>query len=151
MIRVAAGEPLSIKQSDIELNGWAIEETVVYAEDPYRNFAPSIGRLVRYRRPQPAERHPRRDHGARRHRASPRAAKISLKNDPMIAKLVTQAPTRLQASMRRRSALDAFTIEGIRHNIPFSRRDHAESCAGVRASCARPPSSPMNSPAASSV
>ena len=65
MIRIAAGEKLSLKQSDVKLNGWAVESRI-YAEDPYRNFLPSIGRLTRYR--PPAERSERRHHGAQRHR-----------------------------------------------------------------------------------
>ncbi|MGA9948945.1 MAG: acetyl-CoA carboxylase biotin carboxylase subunit, partial [Xanthobacteraceae bacterium] len=115
MIRVAAGEPLSIKQSDIELNGWAVESRV-YAEDPYRNFAPSIGRLVRYRPPAEGVHDGitvRNDTGVTE------GGEISLYYDPMIAKLVTHAPTRLQAIDAQAVALDAFTIEGIRHNIPF--------------------------------
>ena len=115
MIRVAAGEPLSIKQSDIKLNGWAVESRV-YAEDPYRNFAPSIGRLVRYRPPAEGTHDGvtvRNDTGVTE------GGEISLYYDPMIAKLVTHAPTRLQAIDAQAVALDAFTIEGIRHNIPF--------------------------------
>ncbi|HJZ08947.1 MAG TPA: biotin carboxylase N-terminal domain-containing protein, partial [Trebonia sp.] len=115
MIRVAAGEPLSIKQSDIKLNGWAVESRV-YAEDPYRNFAPSIGRLVRYRPPAEGVHDGitvRNDTGVIE------GGEISLYYDPMIAKLVTHAPTRLQAIDAQAVALDAFTIEGIRHNIPF--------------------------------
>jgi propionyl-CoA carboxylase alpha chain len=115
MIRVAAGEPLSIKQSDIKLSGWAVESRV-YAEDPYRNFAPSIGRLVRYRPPAEGVHDGvtvRNDTGVTE------GGEISLYYDPMIAKLVTHAPTRLQAIDAQAVALDAFTIEGIRHNIPF--------------------------------
>jgi propionyl-CoA carboxylase alpha chain len=115
MIRVAAGEPLSITQSDIKLNGWAVESRV-YAEDPYRNFAPSIGRLVRYRPPAEGVHDGitvRNDTGVTE------GGEISLYYDPMIAKLVTHAPTRLQAIDAQAVALDAFTIEGIRHNIPF--------------------------------
>ena len=93
MIRVAAGEKLSIKQSDVKLNGWAVESRV-YAEDPYRNFLPSTGRLTRYR--PPAERSVggvtvRNDTGVYE------GGEISLFYDPMIAKLVTHAPTRLEA------------------------------------------------------
>jgi propionyl-CoA carboxylase alpha chain len=115
MIRVAAGEPLSIKQSDVKLSGWAVE-TRIYAEDPYRNFAPSIGRLVRYRPPAEGERNGitvRNDTGVTE------GGDISLYYDPMIAKLVTHAPTRIAATDAQADALDAFTIEGIRHNIPF--------------------------------
>jgi propionyl-CoA carboxylase alpha subunit len=115
MIRVAAGEPLTLKQSDIKLNGWAVESRV-YAEDPYRNFAPSIGRLVRYRPPAEGEHNGvtvRNDTGVFE------GGEISLYYDPMIAKLVTHAKTRGAAIDAQADALDAFTIEGIRHNIPF--------------------------------
>src|SRR6195952_2443038 len=93
MIRSAAGEKLSIKQSDVKLNGWAVESRV-YAEDPYRNFLPSIGRLTRYR--PPAERVTngvtvRNDTGVYE------GGEISLYYDPMIAKLCTHAPTREEA------------------------------------------------------
>jgi propionyl-CoA carboxylase alpha subunit len=115
MIRVAAGEPLSLKQSDVKLDGWAVE-TRIYAEDPYRNFLPSIGRLKRYR-PPPETRVDgitvRNDTGVTE------GSEISLYYDPMIAKLVTHAPTRKQAIAAQADALDAFTIEGIRHNIPL--------------------------------
>jgi propionyl-CoA carboxylase alpha chain len=115
MIRVAAGEPLKLKQSDIKLSGWAVESRI-YAEDPYRNFAPSIGRLVRYRPPAEGTRDGvtvRNDTGVFE------GGEISLYYDPMIAKLVTHAKTREQAIDAQADALDAFTIEGIRHNIPF--------------------------------
>jgi propionyl-CoA carboxylase alpha chain len=115
MIRVAAGEPLAFKQSDVKLTGWAVE-TRIYAEDPYRNFLPSIGRLKRYR-PPPETRAGgitvRNDTGVIE------GSEISLYYDPMIAKLVTHAPTRTEAITAQSDALDAFTIEGIRHNIPF--------------------------------
>jgi propionyl-CoA carboxylase alpha chain len=115
MIRVAAGEPLKLRQDDIKLTGWAVESRV-YAEDPYRNFAPSIGRLVRYRPPQEGEADGvtvRNDTGVFE------GSEISLYYDPMIAKLVTHAETRIEAIDAQADALDAFTIEGIRHNIPF--------------------------------
>jgi propionyl-CoA carboxylase alpha chain len=115
MIRVAAGEPLKLKQSDIKLSGWAVESRV-YAEDPYRNFAPSIGRLVRYRPPAEGVHDGvtvRNDTGVTE------GGEISLYYDPMIAKLVTHAKTRIAAIDAQADALDAFTIEGIRHNIPF--------------------------------
>jgi propionyl-CoA carboxylase alpha chain len=115
MIRVAAGEQLAIKQSDVKLDGWAVE-TRIYAEDPYRNFLPSTGRLRRYR-PPPETRAGgvtvRNDTGVTE------GSEISLYYDPMIAKLVTHAPTRKQAITAQADALDAFTIDGIRHNIPF--------------------------------
>jgi propionyl-CoA carboxylase alpha chain len=115
MIRVAAGEPLKLKQGDIKLHGWAVESRI-YAEDPYRNFAPSIGRLVRYRPPAEGKHNGvtlRNDTGVFE------GGEISLYYDPMIAKLVTHALTRDQAIDAQADALDAFTIEGIRHNIPF--------------------------------
>jgi propionyl-CoA carboxylase alpha chain len=115
MIRVAAGEPLTLTQSDIKLSGWAVESRV-YAEDPYRNFTPSIGRLVRYRPPAEGV------HGGvtvRNDTGVTEGGEISIYYDPMIAKLVTHAKTRLAAIEAQADALDAFTIEGIRHNIPF--------------------------------
>src|SRR3984957_19840719 len=115
MIRVAAGEPLALKQSDIKLSGGGVESRV-YAEDPYRNFTPSIGRLVRYRPPAEGVHDGvtvRNDTGVFE------GGEISLYYDPMIAKLVTHADTRTQAIDAQADALDAFTIEGIRHNIPF--------------------------------
>jgi len=115
MIRVAAGETLTLKQSDIKLNGWAVE-TRIYAEDPYRNFAPSIGRLVRY---QPPAEGVRDGVTVRNDTGVTEGGEISLYYDPMIAKLVTHAPSRIAAIDAQAGALDAFTIEGIRHNIPF--------------------------------
>ena len=115
MIRVAAGEKLALKQSDVKLTGWAVESRV-YAEDPYRNFAPSIGRLVRYRPPAEGMHDGvtvRNDTGVFE------GGEISLYYDPMIAKLVTHAPNPDAAIEAQSDALDAFTIEGIRHNIPF--------------------------------
>lgn len=115
MIRVAAGETLKIKQSDVKLNGWAVENRI-YAEDPYRNFLPSTGRLTKYR--PPAETSidgitVRNDTGVTE------GGEISIYYDPMIAKLVTHAPTREQAIAAQSNALDAFVVDGIRHNIPF--------------------------------
>src|SRR6188508_2539399 len=115
MIRVAAAEPLKIKQADVKLNGWAVESRV-YAEDPYRNFLPSTGRLTRYRPPQEQTANGvtvRNDTGVYE------GGEISLYYDPMIAKLVTHAPTRAAAIAAQSDALDAFVIDGIRHNIPF--------------------------------
>src|SRR6188768_822916 len=115
MIRVAAGEKLRLAQKDVKLTGWAVESRV-YAEDPYRNFLPSTGRLSRYR--PPAEMSldgitVRNDTGVTE------GGEISIHYDPMIAKLVTHAPTRLAAIAAQSNALDAFVIDGIRHNIPF--------------------------------
>jgi propionyl-CoA carboxylase alpha chain len=115
MIRVAAGEKLELEQSEIELSGWAVE-TRIYAEDPLRNFLPSIGRLVRYR--PPVERSAggvtvRVDTGVYE------GGEISLYYDPIIAKLITHAQTRKEAIAAQADALDAFAIEGFRHNISF--------------------------------
>jgi len=144
MIRVAAGEKLAFTQADIGINGWSVE-TRVYAEDPYRGFLPSTGRLVRYQPPQATE--------PRSSRAQSRGAgtdsekrpstslgtsdvgsdapitrvddgvaeggEVSIFYDPMIAKLITWAPTRLEAIDRQVEALDAFRIEGIGHNVDF--------------------------------
>ncbi len=115
MIRVAAGEKLKIKQADVKLTGWAVESRV-YAEDPYRNFLPSIGRLTRYRPPQEGSAHGgtvRNDTGVFE------GAEISMYYDPMIAKLVTHAATREAAIDLQADALDAFVIDGVEHNIPF--------------------------------
>ncbi len=115
MIRVAAGEPLSFKQKDVKINGWAVESRI-YAEDPTRNFLPSIGRLVKYR--PPAE---MRENGVtvRNDTGVTEGREISIHYDPMIAKLVTHAPDRIDAIQAQSDALDRFLIEGIRHNIPF--------------------------------
>jgi propionyl-CoA carboxylase alpha chain len=115
MIRIAAGEPLRLKQSDVKLVGWAVESRV-YAEDPTRGFLPSTGRLTRYR-PPPEGTHEgvtvRNDTGVFE------GGEISIHYDPMIAKLVTHAPDRLGAIEAQATALDQFVIDGIRHNIPF--------------------------------
>ena len=115
MIRSAAGEKLSLKQSDVKLNGWAVESRV-YAEDPYRNFLPSTGRLTRYR--PPAE-HSSGGVTLRNDTGVYEGGEISIYYDPMIAKLVTHAATREQAIETQSDALDSFVIDGIRHNIPF--------------------------------
>ena len=115
MIRVAAGEKLGLAQSDVKLNGWAVESRV-YAEDPTRNFLPSTGRLVTYRPPVEQSSDGitiRNDTGVYE------GGEISIFYDPMIAKLVSHAPTRAEAIAAQADALDAFAIEGIRHNIPF--------------------------------
>ena len=115
MIRIAAGERLNIAQSDVVLNGWAIESRL-YAEDPYRNFLPSIGRLTRYRPPAEGERGEgivRNDTGVEE------GGDISMYYDPMIAKLCTWAPDRTAAIDLMQEALDGFEVEGIGHNIPF--------------------------------
>ena len=115
MIRVAAGERLAFGQEDVRLDGWAIESRL-YAEDPYRSFLPSIGRLTRYRPPE-ERRTPalavRNDTGVFE------GGEISMYYDPMIAKLCTWAPDRAGAIAAMRTALDGFEVEGIGHNLPF--------------------------------
>ncbi|URW76088.1 acetyl/propionyl/methylcrotonyl-CoA carboxylase subunit alpha [Sphingomonas donggukensis] len=149
MIRVAAGEQLSFGQDDVKLNGWAIENRV-YAEDPYRGFLPSTGRLVTYRPPKAVEtpystpfvsseveKHApgtgfstslEANGGGERTASAAytrvddgvvEGGEVSMFYDPMIAKLVTWAPTREEAADRQVAALDAFRIEGIGHNIDF--------------------------------
>jgi propionyl-CoA carboxylase alpha chain len=115
MIRVAAGEKLQLTQDQVKLNGWAVESRV-YAEDPTRGFLPSTGRLVRYRPPIEGTFEGvtvRNDTGVYE------GGEISIYYDPMIAKLVTHAGDRLSAIEAQATALDAFHIDGIRHNIPF--------------------------------
>lgn len=115
MIRVAAGEKLAIAQTDVTLTGWAVESRL-YAEDPFRNFLPSIGRLVKYRPPAEASQDGitvRNDTGVQE------GGEISIHYDPMIAKLVTHAPSRAAAIEAQATALDSFYVDGIRHNIPF--------------------------------
>ena len=115
MIRVAAGEKLALAQKDVTLTGWAVESRV-YAEDPFRNFLPSIGRLVKYRPPAESSIDGitvRNDTGVQE------GGEISIYYDPMIAKLVTHAPSRAAAIEAQATALDSFYIDGIRHNIPF--------------------------------
>jgi propionyl-CoA carboxylase alpha chain len=115
MIRVAAGEALSFSQDDVKLNGWAVESRL-YAEDPYRGFLPSIGRLTRYRPPQEGT---EGDVTIRNDTGVSEGSEISMFYDPMIAKLCTHAPTRLKAVDAMADALDRFEIEGIGHNLPF--------------------------------
>jgi propionyl-CoA carboxylase alpha chain len=121
MIRVAAGEPLSFTQGDVRLDGWSVE-TRVYAEDPYRGFLPSTGRLVRYA-PPAATASPGSDgEGSPRTRIDDgviQGGEVSMFYDPMIAKLVTWAPTRDAAIDAQVEALDAFDIGGISHNVDF--------------------------------
>ncbi len=116
MIRVAAGEALPFKQEDLKFNGWAVESRV-YAEDPFRGFLPSIGRLVRYR--PPAEGPRAGGTAVRNDTGTEEGGEISMFYDPMIAKLITHGPTREAAIEAQSAALDAFYIDGIEHNIPF--------------------------------
>ncbi len=143
MIRVAAGEALPFGQADVRLNGWSIENRV-YAEDPYRGFLPSIGRLVRYNPPEATSPSPQRRLGSSaadafgQNQETPAFAgvtesdgyvrvddgvreggEVSMFYDPMIAKLITWAPTRDEAVDLQIAALDAFEIEGPGNNIDF--------------------------------
>ena len=128
MIRVANGEPLSIKQEDVKINGWAIENRL-YAEDPYRGFLPSIGRLTRYRPPAEIASD---SHVVRNDTGVFEGGEISMYYDPMIAKLCTWGPTRLDAIEHMRDALDGFEVEGIGHNLPFlsAVMDHPKFVSG---------------------
>lgn len=119
MIRVAAGEKLEMTQDDIKIDGWAIENRV-YAEDPYRGFLPSTGRLVRYRTPVPAwAGNARGEDGVRVDAGVEEGGEVSIFYDPMIAKLVTWGETRDEAADKQIAALDRFEIEGLGHNIDF--------------------------------
>ncbi|EAQ02761.1 propionyl-CoA carboxylase, alpha subunit [Pseudooceanicola batsensis HTCC2597] len=130
MIRIANGEKLTIAQDDVTLTGWAIENRL-YAEDPYRNFLPSIGRLTRYRPPEEVAAGPMLSNGkwqgdapegetaVRNDTGVYEGGEISMYYDPMIAKLCTWAPTRAEAIEAMRVALDTFEVEGIGHNLPF--------------------------------
>ncbi len=111
MIRVAYGEKLAFTQADVKLNGWAVE-TRVYAEDPYRGFLPSIGRLTEYQ-PPVAEGGVRVDTGV------VEGSEISMFYDPMIAKLITHGKTREEAIDKQIDALDDYVLRGIGHNIDF--------------------------------
>ncbi|CUI78522.1 acetyl-CoA carboxylase biotin carboxylase subunit [Cognatishimia activa] len=143
MIRVANGEPLSIKQEDVKLTGWAIENRL-YAEDPYRNFLPSIGRLTRYRPPVEVAAGPMAENGTwhgdaavgetavRNDTGVFEGGEISMYYDPMIAKLCTWGPDRGTAIEAMRNALDGFEVEGIGHNLPFvaAVMDHEKFISG---------------------
>ncbi|MCH8840716.1 MAG: acetyl-CoA carboxylase biotin carboxylase subunit [Planctomycetes bacterium] len=111
MIRIAAGEPLPLTQAEVKVNGWAIEARI-YAEDPSRNFLPSIGRLVRYLPPTESET-VRVDAGV------VEGGEVSIHYDPMIAKLITHGADRPQAIERMRDALNEFCIRGVTHNLSF--------------------------------
>ncbi|MDC1514062.1 acetyl/propionyl/methylcrotonyl-CoA carboxylase subunit alpha [Porticoccaceae bacterium] len=110
MIRVAAGEKLPLAQEDVTLTGWAMESRV-YAEDPFRNFMPSTGRLVRYAEPQ--------GEGVRVDSGVFEGGEVSMFYDPMIAKLITYGDDRKQAVERMVEALDNYYIRGVNHNISF--------------------------------
>ncbi|WP_422029458.1 acetyl-CoA carboxylase biotin carboxylase subunit [Roseovarius sp.] len=143
MIRVAAGEKLSISQEDVKLGGWAMESRL-YAEDPYRNFLPSIGRLTRYRPPVEVSAGPLLESGKWQDEAGSgetavrndtgvyEGGEISMYYDPMIAKLCTWGKDRATAIEAMRVALDSFEIEGIGHNLPFlsAVMDHPKFVSG---------------------
>ncbi|MCY4287572.1 MAG: acetyl/propionyl/methylcrotonyl-CoA carboxylase subunit alpha [Aestuariivita sp.] len=143
MIRIAAGESLPLKQEDVELKGWAIESRL-YAEDPYRNFMPSIGRLKRYRPPTEVAAGPmianKTWHNApavgeiavRNDTGVYEGGDISMHYDPMVAKLCTWAHDRTTALAAMREALDNFEVEGIGHNLPFISAviDHPDFISG---------------------
>jgi propionyl-CoA carboxylase alpha chain len=119
MIRSAAGERLAFGQDDLKINGWAIESRI-YAEDPYRGFLPSIGRLIRYEQPEEGEHDGpggpyvvRNDSGVRE------GDEISMFYDPMIAKLCAWAPTRAGAVAGMSRALEDTYLSGVGHNVPF--------------------------------
>ncbi|MBN8290774.1 acetyl/propionyl/methylcrotonyl-CoA carboxylase subunit alpha [Rhodobacter sp. NTK016B] len=129
MIRVANGEALPFKQEDLTINGWAMESRL-YAEDPYRNFLPSIGRLTRYRPPVEG---PTQGGGIVRNDTGVyEGGEISMYYDPMIAKLCTWGQTRDAAIEEMRLALDTFEVEGIGHNLPFCAAvmDHPKFVSG---------------------
>jgi propionyl-CoA carboxylase alpha chain len=115
MLRVAAGEKLPLSQAEVKLDGWAIESRL-YAEDPYRNFLPSTGRLTRYRPPE--ERHDATE-AVRNDTGVYEGGEISTFYDPMIAKLCTWAPDRAAAIEGMAVALDEFEVEGVGNNLPF--------------------------------
>jgi len=112
MIRVAAGERLAFEQKDVKCEGWAME-CRINAEDPFRNFLPSIGRLVKYLPPTEERGAVRVDTGVAE------GGEISMYYDSMIAKLITHGVDREQAIARMRDALNAFVIRGVSTNIPF--------------------------------
>jgi len=128
MIRVAYGEPLAFTQQDVKIHGWAMESRL-YAEDPYRKFLPSIGRLTRYRPPVEG---PTETGIIRNDTGVTEGGEISMFYDPMIAKLCTWGPTRAAAIEEMRLALDTFEVEGIGHNLPFvaAVMDHPRFTSG---------------------
>ena len=129
MIRVANDEKLPFAQSDLKINGWAMESRL-YAEDPYRNFLPSIGRLTQYRPPVEG---PTKGGGIVRNDTGVyEGGEISMYYDPMIAKLCTWGEDRAHAIEEMRLALDTFEVEGIGHNLPFCSAvmDHPKFAAG---------------------
>jgi propionyl-CoA carboxylase alpha chain len=124
MLRVASGEPLGFSQDDLKIDGWAME-CRLYAEDPTRNFVPSIGRLTRYRPPAEVD-------GVRVDTGVAEGGEVSMFYDPMLAKLVTHGDDRTEAIDRMALALDRFQVDGIRHNLTFlaAVNDHARFRSG---------------------
>jgi propionyl-CoA carboxylase alpha chain len=114
MIRIAAGERLTLRQEDIPIKGWAMESRV-YAEDPLRNFLPSIGTLIRYKEPTSEDGTVRIDSGVRE------GDNISIYYDPLISKLITFGKNRLEAINKMAKALDSYIIRGVNHNVCFLR------------------------------
>ncbi|MBO9454896.1 acetyl/propionyl/methylcrotonyl-CoA carboxylase subunit alpha [Paracoccus sp. R12_1] len=145
MIRVADGQKLPFAQSDLKIQGWAMESRL-YAEDPYRGFLPSIGRLTRYKPPTEIAAGPLKASGnwvndseggdstvaVRNDTGVYDGGEISMFYDPMIAKLCTWAPSRAEAIEAMRIALDEFEVEGIGHNLPFlsAVMDHPKFTSG---------------------
>ncbi|SJM58922.1 Biotin carboxylase / Biotin carboxyl carrier protein [Brevundimonas diminuta 3F5N] len=115
MIRSAWGEQLAIKQDDLSINGWAIESRI-YAEDPYRGFLPSIGRLVRYEQPEEGD---QGDYTVRNDSGVREGDEISMFYDPMIAKLCAWGETRDDAVRGMARALEDTHLAGLGHNVPF--------------------------------
>jgi len=120
MIKVAAGEPLSLQQSDIQIDGWAME-CRINAEDPYRQFLPSTGRLVKFMPPETTMRaaHPQERYGVRVDTGVSDGGEISVYYDSMIAKLIVHGKNREDATQKMREALNAFVVRGVQTNIPF--------------------------------
>jgi len=114
MIKIAAGQPLTLQQQDIPINGWAMEARV-YAEDPLRNFLPSIGKLVTYKEPGKNDPSIRVDSGVNE------GAEISIYYDPLISKLITYGKDRPKAIAKMKEALDSYVIRGVKHNVNFLR------------------------------
>ena len=115
MIRSAAGETMAFGQDDLKINGWAIESRI-YAEDPYRGFLPSIGRLVRYEQPEEGD---QGDYTVRNDTGVREGDEISMFYDPMIAKLCTWGETRIEAVEGMARALEDTHLNGVGHNVPF--------------------------------
>jgi len=127
MLRVGAGLPLSIKQEDINISGWAVEARV-YAENPFKNFLPSVGRVQRYAQPRSSatalwqrDRVLEPEDGIRCDSGIVEGSNIDIFYDPMISKLIAHAPSRAEACAKLATALDSYVIRGVDHNVPFLR------------------------------